>query len=142
MSGDTLTDFFGDVIHAYTRADAIRDGVLVELPTNICREAGIVVPVAVTARVWSLVAPDNIDEMPCQSVEGRLWDLLWMFTCTARASKGMHRSTIHFKCTFLVSRTAPGGVVLTEHQTETLRATCGPGDDGEPVITIMLPGED
>ena len=142
MSGDTLTDFFGDVIHAYTRADAIRDGVLVELPEKICREAGIVVPVAVTAGVWSLVAPDNIDEMPWQSVEGRLWDLLWMFTSTARASKGMHRSTIHFKCAFIVTRNAPGGVVLTETRTETLRAACGPGDDGEPVITIMLPGED
>ena len=142
MNGDTLAEFFGDVIHAYTRADAIRDGVLVELPAKICQEAGIVVPVAVTSGVWSLVAPGNIDEMPCQSVEGRMWDLLWMFTCTARASKGMRRSTIHFKCAFIVSRAAPGGVVLTETRTETLRAACGPGDDGEPVITIMLPGED
>ena len=142
MNGDTLTEFFGDVIHAYTRADAIRDGVLVELPANICKEAGIVVPVAVTTGVWSLVAPDNIEEMPCQSVEGRLWDLLWMFTCTARAARGLHRSTIHFKCDFLTTRTESGGVVITEHQTATLRATCGPGDDGEPVITIMLPGED
>jgi len=24
----------------------------------------------------------------------------------------------------------------------TLKALCGPGDDGEPVITIMLPEED
>ncbi len=23
-----------------------------------------------------------------------------------------------------------------------LKAVCGPGDEGEPVITIMLPGED
>ena len=142
MSGDTLTDFFGDVISTYTRADAIRDGVLVELPAKICREAGVVVPVAVTSGVWSLVAPDNIDEMPCQSVEGRLWDLLWMFTCTARAARGLHRSTIHFKCAFLTTGTAPGGVVLTESRTEMFRATCGPGDEGEPVITIMLPGED
>jgi len=142
MSGDTLTDFFGDVISTYTRADAIRDGVLVEMPAKICREAGVIVPVAVTSGVWSLVAPDNIDEMPCQSVEGRLWDLLWMFTCTARATRGLHRSTIHFKCAFLTTRPASGGVVLTESRTETLRATCGPGDEGAPVITIMLPGED
>ena len=142
MSGDTLTDFFGDVISTYTRADAIRDGVLVELPAKICREAGIVVPVSVTAGVWALVAPDNIDEMPCQSVEGRLWDLLWMFTCTARAARGLHRSTIHFKCAFLTTGSASGGVVLTESRTEMFRATCGPGDEGEPVITIMLPGED
>jgi hypothetical protein len=23
-----------------------------------------------------------------------------------------------------------------------LKALCGPGDDGEPVITVMMPGED
>jgi len=86
MTGDTLTDFFGDVIHAYTRADAIRDGVLVELPAAICQEAGVIVPVAVTAEVWHLIDPGNLDQMPGQSVTGRLWDLLWAFTVAARSS--------------------------------------------------------
>ena len=26
--------------------------------------------------------------------------------------------------------------------TVTLKAICGPGDDGEPVLTVMLPNED
>ena len=28
------------------------------------------------------------------------------------------------------------------HRLVTLKAVCGPGDDAEPVITIMLPEED
>jgi hypothetical protein len=35
-----------------------------------------------------------------------------------------------------------GGSEITEEKTATLRAVCGPGDQGEPVITIMLPWED
>ncbi len=35
-----------------------------------------------------------------------------------------------------------GGTEITEYKTVTLRAVCGPGDRGEPVITIMLPWED
>jgi hypothetical protein len=142
MSGDTLTDFFGDVIHAHTRADAIRDGGLVELPAPICRGAGVVVPVAVTAGVWHLVDPGNLDRMPGQSVTGRLWDLLWTFTIAARSSRGRHRSTVTYRCIFLMCREAMGGSEITEEKTATLRAVCGPGDQGEPVITIMLPWED
>jgi len=142
MDGEPLASPFGEVIFAYTRADALHDGVLVEIPVDLCREAGFTVPVAVTAAVWDLIDPGNLDEMPGQSVAGRTWDLLWVCGCAARATQGQHRSTILFRCAFLISRTDPGGVVITEHQTATLRATCGPGDDGEPVITIMLPGED
>ena len=29
-----------------------------------------------------------------------------------------------------------------QHETVKLKAICGPGDDGEPVLTIMEPGED
>jgi hypothetical protein len=31
---------------------------------------------------------------------------------------------------------------LTSRDLVTLKALCGPGDDAEPVITIMLPDED
>ena len=29
-----------------------------------------------------------------------------------------------------------------KHETVTLKAICGPGDQGEPVLTVMLPAED
>jgi hypothetical protein len=139
---ESLTAFFGPVISAYTRSDAIQDGVLVDLPAGIYQEAGFTVPVAVTASVWDLIDPGNLEEMPCQSVEGRTWDLLWMCGCAARTSRGQHRSTVHFQCTFLLCEEARDGSVITENKTVTLRAVCGPGDEGEPVVTIMLPGED
>ena len=36
-----------DVIHSYTRQQAIADGVLVELDPKLCQEAGIRFPVAI-----------------------------------------------------------------------------------------------
>jgi len=142
LQGESLASPFGEVIFAYTRSDAIRDGVLVEIPGGLCREAGFSVPVAVTASVGDLIDPGNLEEMPGQSVEGRTWDLLWMCGCAARSTREQHRSVVLFPCTFLLAEETRDGSVITEHRTETLRAVCGPGDDGEPVVTIMLPGED
>lgn len=140
--GDTLLSLFGEVIHSYTRANALQDGVLVEIPVELCQEVGIIVPVAVTTEVWHLIDPGNLDQMPGQSVTGRTWDLLWTFAVAARSSHGRHRSTVVFRCEFLTCGEAMGGTVITERKTVTLRAVCGPGDQGEPVITIMLPWED
>jgi hypothetical protein len=40
-----------DLIHSYSRADALRDGVLIEV-TETAREAGSRFPVALTLAVW------------------------------------------------------------------------------------------
>lgn len=142
MTGETLSSLFGEVIYSYTRADALRDGVLVEIPAELCKEAGVVVPVAATSEVWHLIDPGNLDLMPGQSITGRIWDLLWTFAIAARSTRGRHRSTVVFRCEFLLFREAMGGSEITERKTVTLRAVCGPGDQGEPVITIMLLWED
>ena len=47
---DDLRDFWGDPIHTYTRAEALADGVLVNV-TGTAREAGFIVPVALTVGV-------------------------------------------------------------------------------------------
>jgi len=140
--GEPLASPFGEVIFAYTRADAIRDGTLVEIPAGICREAGVMVPVAVTASMWDLIDPGNLETMPGQSVNGRTWDLLWMLTCAVRSTRGRHRSVLIFQCDFLMCAQVFGRAEIPEQKTATLRAVCGPGDQGEPVITIMLPWED
>ena len=135
----TLTSLFSndEIIFAYTRADAISDGVLVELSDQIVSEAGIKVKVAVTRAVWDdYLSPSYLDELPGQSVEGRIWDLLWMFGCAARRSR--HASTIQFRVLFAIMEES--GSIVTEDVL--LKAVCGPGDDAEPVITIMLPWED
>jgi hypothetical protein len=142
MTEEGVTAFFGPVIHAYTRADALRDGVLVEIPSDLCREAGVLVPVAVTDAVWGIIDPGNLEQMPGQSVTGRTWDLVWMLAHASRSPRARHRSTLIYRCDFLTCREAMTGAEITEPRTVTLRAVCGPGDLGVPVITIMLPWED
>jgi hypothetical protein len=135
----TLTSPFSndEIIFVYTRADAISDGVLVELPNQMVSEAGIKVKVAVTRAVWDdYLSPSYLDELLGQSVEGRTWDLLWMLGCAARRSR--HASTIQFRILFVTMEES--GSIVTEDVL--LKAVCGPGDESEPVITIMLPWED
>jgi len=54
MSEETSKGFWDDaeIIYAYTRAQAIEDGELVDL-SETAREAGIKFPVAVTRAVWA-----------------------------------------------------------------------------------------
>ena len=64
-----------DLIHSYTRADALRDGVLIDV-SAVAREAGIRYPVALTQAVWErcVAVPPGVR---CQDEAGRLWDVLW-----------------------------------------------------------------
>jgi hypothetical protein len=64
-----------DVIHHYTRADALRDGVLIDVSPT-AREAGILWPVALTWAAWercvavppkAVCGPDD-DGSPCVTV--------------------------------------------------------------------------
>jgi len=132
MSADLWKD--AEVIHTYTRAQAIDDGVLVDVG-EAARVAGVKFPVALTAGVWSLV--ENIPKkwQGIQDVAGRLWNVVWMLRCAigrARGSEIRYKLILHHA----PSEGAPGWKYVT------LKALCGPGDAGEPVITVMLPHED
>ncbi len=135
MTG-TTTSSFGDLIYAYTRSDAIADGVLIPVPEETSREAGITWPVAVSSSLWSLVEPDNLEEMPGQSVQGRLWDLLWLFRCAIHSSRASS-DRISYRIVFLMKT---GNQIYD--RTVSVIAHAGPGDMGEPVITLMLPEDD
>lgn len=124
---------FGPVIYSYTRKQAIEDGVLVDL-TPWAKESGFCISVVCTSAVWHgwIVPPDKA-KATGQSERGRAHDLLFMLLTAIRRSP---KSTdlLYFKVLFQQS---PG-------RTETVRfkAVCGPGDQGEPVVTIMEPNED
>jgi len=121
------------VIFSYTRAQAIEDGVLIDL-TKWAKETGFKIPVACTATVWDkyIVPPDGTKELG-QSERGRCHDILWMlYTTIKRSPAGQDR--LNYKVIFLQAR--------QRQETVTLKAICGPGDEGEPVMTIMLPTED
>jgi hypothetical protein len=129
---------FGDVIYCYTRKQAIEDGVLIDA-TEMAKEAGFNWPVALTGTAWSdCVAwsdADN-DRQAYQDQSGRLWDVLFMASYAVRTAKNSDQQLL-----FDLQRIARDGC-STKSQRLTLKLILGPGDDGEPVITIMLPEED
>ncbi len=121
-----------DLIHAYTRADAIRDGVLIDVSPT-AREAGIRYPVALTRAVWQrcVSVPPGVR---CQDEAGRLWDVVYLLACAVRrCGRG---PVVRF-----------GVYVRNDNRDRApplvrLKAACGPGDQGQPVLTVMLPEED
>lgn len=120
-----------EIIDAYSRADAISDGVLRDA-TGLAREAGFRYPVALTSAAWAacVAVPDSV---PGQDETGRLWDVLTMLRHASRAA-GPDGSSLHFDVLVLSDRTTPRPIRL--------KAVCGPGDDLTPCLTVMLPEED
>ncbi len=75
-----------DVIHSYSRTDALHDGVLIDV-SAVAREAGIRFPVALTAAVWAkcVAVPPGVES---QDEAGRLWEVLWLLRCGVQRSAG------------------------------------------------------
>ena len=122
-------ELFGDVIYQYTRADALADGVLIDLSGNYPAECRLYrYPVDCSAAVWSLVEQAVADTRHGNSYDGVVWDIIYM------SQRGIvsrpDEQTVLFK------------VIITGRRTHTLKAVCHPGDNLEPVITIMLSYED
>ena len=131
-------NLFGEVIYSYTRAQAIDDGVLIDA-TEMARDAGFKWPVALTVAAWSdCVAWSDADNerQVYQDQSGRLWDVLFMASFAVRTANNANR-----QLQFDLQRIPRNGRSTTS-QRLTLKLILGPGDGGEPVITIMLPGED
>jgi len=124
-------------VSTYTRANAIADGVLVDV-SRTAKEAGFRFPVAVTAAVWSdCVAwneEDSKRQVP-QDEEGRLWDVVYMCYQMVR-----HANVMADTFYFVVYRVPRGGKGMRARQVR-LKACIGPGDSGTAVITIMQPNE-
>jgi hypothetical protein len=99
----------------------------------MAREAGIRWPVALTAAVWAqcVAVPPGV---ACQDEAGRLWDVLTMLRFAIRGSGdgacelwfGIHvRNDNRDRIPPLVR----------------LKTICRPGDDREPVVTVMMHDE-
>jgi len=122
-----------EVISEYSRAQAIEDGFLVDV-TETAKEAGFKIPVALTRAVWNkyVEVPEGVTG---QDIKGRLWDILWMLYWEIKENPKA-QETLLFKLHVRDdNRERPPPLV-------TLKAVCGPGDNGDPVITIMLREED
>jgi hypothetical protein len=109
----------GEVISTYSRAQALEDGVLIDAGA-MAREAGLRWPVALTAAAWEdCVAWSDTDterQVP-QDEGGGSW-----------LDYALHR--------------VPRDGHSTQARLTRLRLVVGPGDDGEPVITILMRNED
>lgn len=122
-----------EIIHSYSRADALADGVLVDV-TEIAQEAGFKFPTAITSAAYEdCVSWDNSKEKAYQDESGRLWDIFSMALYAIR--KGGNTDTIRFS----VLRIPKG---QKRPKMAELKMVIGPGDTPAPVITIMLPDED
>ena len=122
-----------ELIHAYSREQAIADGELVDV-TEIAKNAGYVVAVALTRAVWNRCV-DVSATIAGMTDADRVSDILWM-------------------CRNCVTSDCVGGepglfvvAVRVEHEEreqplETLKAVLSYDDHGSPCITIMMPEED
>ena len=131
--------FFGDIISTYTRAQAIEDGVLIDV-SSIAKESGFNEwPVSMTAGAWAdCVAWSDTDcqTQVYQDQSGRLYDVIFMAfqaICLSRE--------VGDRLLFRLYRVPRDGR-STEAELTTLKLIVGPGDSGEPVITILLIDED
>ena len=122
-----------DLIYSYTRAQALADGVLIDV-SDLAREAGFKLPIAVSDTLYHgyLTPPLELAKQG-QSLDGRLWDTLSVLRYAIKASPATDRIT--FTVLFTMA-------LKTEPVPVDLFAVCGPGDSGFPVITIMLPSDD
>lgn len=122
------------VIHSYTRAEALEDGVLVDVtewagPKGMM--GGFSCPVALTSAVWSAIEsiPKRLEGIA--DVRGRAHDVLWMAACAVRRARSSSQARFR--------------VILPRQGERTrnvdLLVAIGPGDAGEPVVTIGFPSD-
>lgn len=127
---------WGDILHCYSRAQALADGVLIDV-SDVAREAGFRIAVAMTAQAWAdCVAWTEADSQRqvTQDEAGRLWDVLWLARIAARRADSS-------QVAFELHRVPRGGRGQRPRRT-TLHMHIGPGDHAKPVVTIMVPDED
>lgn len=116
-----------DVVFSYTRREALEDGVLYDLNKIIpIEESGYKYPIACTATVWGIINKVAKSKTTASSIEGIVWDILWM-------SQKCKKKEWKTGCLFQVK---------IGKSWKMLKIECGPGDNGEPVLTIMFPEED
>ncbi len=100
-----------DLISSYSRAEAISDGVLVDISPIA---SGIKYPVAMTSELYG-------------RMDKYIYEILHAFRTNAPTARG---DVMHFE------------ILKQSGHFVKIKSVIGPGDDLEPVITLMLPEED
>jgi hypothetical protein len=116
---------FGEVIFRYTRANAIADGVLVDLSEVETVKQHWKFPFACTDTVFAII--ETAIETGGQNLIGIMHDI--GICAKAEAQHGGRQNLIFFK-------------VCIGNKLHDLKLHIGPGDTTAPVLTLMLPHED
>lgn len=129
----SMRELFGDPIHTYTRADALNDGTLIDLniaAPSVCAQH-LRMHLACTAAVWNLFERAVLNERYGNDLNGILHDVLTMWRLA------FYRQDDSQSALFNVIITGAG-----PRQRHTLKMKVDAGDNGEPVLTLMMPDED
>ena len=129
---------FGPVLSTYTRAQAIEDGILVDV-SETAREAGFKIPVAVTRAVWERLVALPEGYQGFQDERGRLWDVLWMARHYARRASGSDRVRMCVLVRDIRKDLRDSNRAPRKHFPI---VAIGAGDEGRPAITVMFPEDD
>jgi hypothetical protein len=116
---------FGEMIYSYSRKQAIEDGVLVDLSHSIVIRQHWKYPFACTDSVYSVIEQALAQEG--QDLNGILHDISVM--AKRAVPRGQDCMIVRFE------------VIIAEAK-RALKLHVGPGDNAEPVLTLMLPHED
>jgi len=116
---------FGEIIYSYSRAQAIEDGVLVDLSKIDSVKQHWTHPLACTSTVWSII--EEALNREGQDVSGICHDISTMAKFSLR--RAAQSEQINFD-------------VIIAGRPHELKLHIGPGDTTEPVLTLMLPTED
>jgi hypothetical protein len=81
------------------------------------------------------LSPTRADQGLDQEYEGRLWDVLWLAAFTIKLAESS-TDTVNFTVALQEADAKSDEPQTTELH---IRAVCGPGDEGEPVVTIGFP---
>ena len=117
------------ITQMYTRADAITDRLLIDVPPSLIRLHRLPWPVAVTAQAWADVIAWPTAQQRHESEEHRLFDVLVM----AKTSIELRQSQIDYP--FTIWRVPPA---TPTHPRRPVRLVLSlhEGDSGETVATI------
>ena len=129
---------FGPAISHYSRAQAIEDGILVDV-SETAREAGFTIPVAVTRTVWNRLVALPQGYRGFQDEAGRLWDVLWMARHCALGSSNSDRVTMCVHVRDIRKDLRDSNRPPRKHFP---MVAIGSGDADEPVVTIMFSEDD
>ena len=123
--------FDEEPIYSYTRLQALQDGVLVDLNQYIpVMQSGYRYPIACTAAVFAIIDRAVKSKKFHNDYSGVVWDILWMSRTSPLKKWESGRL-------FQVIINGAGKKTIYN-----LKLEVSGGDDGLPVLTIMLPNED